>query len=360
MANSTLEAIRIKVRRLTRNPSATQITDAQIDEYINTFVQYDFPEHLRLFTLRINHSFTTQPYQDVYPTDIDSFGGVTTNPLYNFRNRFITVHPPFYIAGYESFFTQSQDQFYRIYPKLRTILDTSLRGNGISQTFSGIINPPGGLTPTGRTSLLQFKVLLSSIDVNNNGLALVDRPLVGAYGNNLSQGNLYEQGLLPVLPPIAVDPTNTVDYVTGAFTVTFPSPPANGEPIVAQVVPVQVARPLAVLYYANNFIVRPVPDQPYTVTFEAYIRPTELLALNQSPELEQWWQYIAFQTSKKIFEDKMDYESINMMMGSLKEQERLVLRRTIVQQTNERVATIYTNGTANQFGPGLFGGGGLQ
>lgn len=359
MANSTLDAIRIKVRRLTRTPSATQITDAQIDEYINTFIQYDFPEHLRLFSLRTTHSFTTQPYQDTYPTDILSFAGAISNPLYNFKNRFITVHPPFYIAGYESFFTQSQTNFFRIYPKLQSLIDTQLRGNGILTTFAGIIRPPGGLTPSGKTSLLQYEVLLSSVDNNNNGLALVDRPLVGIYGNNLSQGNLYVSGTVPSVPPVAIDPINSIDYVTGAFTVTFPTAPAPQQPIMAQVVPVQVSRPLGVLYYDNTFIVRPVPDQPYTINFEAYIRATELLANNQSPDLEQWWQYIAYGAAKKIFEDKMDLESVQQIMPEYKQQERLVLRRTLVQQSNERVATIYTNNTSSMYGPGWFAGGGL-
>jgi hypothetical protein len=43
MADSTLGAIRTKVRRLTRSPNTAQITDNQIDEYVNTFILYDFP-----------------------------------------------------------------------------------------------------------------------------------------------------------------------------------------------------------------------------------------------------------------------------------------------------------------------------
>lgn len=359
MANSTLDAIRIKVRRLTRSPSPTQITDAQIDEYVNTFIQYDLPEHLRLFSLRTTHSFTTQPYQDTYPTDVTSFAGAISNPLYDFKNKFITVHPPFYIAGYESFFTQSQTDFFRIYPKLQSLIDTHLRGNGITQTFTGIIRPPGGLTPAGKTSLLQHEVLISSVDINNNGLAKVDRPLVGAYGNNLSQGNLYDTGSIPEVPPTLVDSTNTIDYVTGAFTVTFPSPPANGEKIMVQTVPVQVSRPMGVLYYNNTFVVRPVPDQPYTINFEAYIRPTELLTSNQKPELEQWHQWISYGAAKKVFEDRMDMESVQMIMPEFKQQERLVLRRTLVQQSNEEVATIYNDNTAGKYGAGWFGGGSL-
>ena len=49
---TTLGAIRAKVRRLTLSPSDAQLTTAQLDEYINTYVVYDFPETLRTFNLK--------------------------------------------------------------------------------------------------------------------------------------------------------------------------------------------------------------------------------------------------------------------------------------------------------------------
>jgi len=39
----------------------------------------------------------------------------------------------------------------------------------------------------------------------------------------------------------------------------------------------------------------------------------------------------------------MDLESVNLLIPEFKKQQNLVLRRTIVQQANERVATIYVN-----------------
>src|SRR5690242_1168087 len=115
MAVHTLDNIRTKVRRLTRSPSEAQITTAQLDEYINTFVVYDFPEHLRTFNLRTTYSFYCNPFQDTYQTDRSVIPA--TNPLYNFQNKYLTVHPPFYIAGYPATFTQSEEQFYGLYPK---------------------------------------------------------------------------------------------------------------------------------------------------------------------------------------------------------------------------------------------------
>jgi hypothetical protein len=138
MANSTLQAIRTKVRRITRSPSLSQISDSQLDEYINTFILYDFPEHLRLFSLRTILTFYTQPGVDVYDTNTT----VATDPLYNFRNKYVAVHPPLYIAGIQCFYTQWRDVFYGYYPQTNTISDTMLRGDNSSGPFVGLVIPP--------------------------------------------------------------------------------------------------------------------------------------------------------------------------------------------------------------------------
>jgi len=51
VVSSNLQTIQQKVRRLTRSPSEAQLTDAQLNQYINTFVLYDFPEQIRTFNL---------------------------------------------------------------------------------------------------------------------------------------------------------------------------------------------------------------------------------------------------------------------------------------------------------------------
>lgn len=356
---STLQAIQTKVRRITRKPSTAQLTDTDLQNYINTFVVYDFPEHLRMFNLRTQFTFYTNPLQDVYITDNTL---PTTNPLYNFQNIYLTVHQPFYIAGYQSFYTQSREQFFNIYPQIESIVFTGSSGNGATQTFTGVINnnqftPTPGSGFAQQTALLQNNVLFNSIDSNGGGLAMVDVPVVNPVtGFNTQNGNLYVPGQLPTTAPTVVTPNNTINYFTGVFTVTFPTPPGAGQPVNAQSVFVTPSLPQTIMFYDNMFTVRPVPDQVYSINFEAYIRPTALLATNQSPQLEEWWQYIAYGAAKKIFEDQMDTDSVQMIMPEFKMQERLCLRRTLVQLTNQRVATIYTEqaslGGGFGWGPG--------
>lgn len=346
MADSTLQAIRVKVRRLTRTPSANQLSDADLDQYINTFVLYDIPEHLRLFALRDTFTFYTNPFQDVYPTDNTILPVI--NPLFDFKNKYITVHEPIYIAGFRVYFSQNRDQFFNWYPFINAQQQIGT-GNGIITTFTGTI-------PS--APLLQNNVLISSINTTFDGLSLVDVPIVDpATGIRTTQGNLYVAGQEPATPPIAVLANNNIDYRTGAFTATFSSAPGVGQAINSQSVPVQPTRPQALLYFNNEFTVRPVPDQPYAINMEVYRRPTELLAVGQEPELQQWWQYIAYGAAKKVFEDRQDLESVSLIMPEFKQQERLVLRRTIVQQTAERVATIYTESNGvNPYGPNWFNG----
>ena len=345
---NTLAQIQTKVRRLTRSPSQAQLTDSDLQNYINTFVVYDFPEHLRTFNLRTTYSFVCNSFQDTYPTDTASFVGVTTNPLYDFQNKYLTVHPPFYIAGYQSFFTQSREQFFGIYPFVTNISSIGTTGNGITQSFTGTLSAAGG-----GAVLLKNHVLFSSVDPNGNGLALQDFPITDAStGNETIFGNLYVPGSQPTAPITiaSLDPNNNINYVTGQFTITFSAPPGNGTTINAQVVPTLVTLPQSICYYDNTFILRPVPDQPYTINFEVYAAPTFLMATTSTPQLDEWWQYIAYGAAKKIFEDRMDTDSVAQIMPEFKKQEALCLRRTLVQYANERTSTIYIQQTS--FGPG--------
>lgn len=364
MADSTLAAIQTKVRRLTRSPSEAQLTTDQLNEYINTFVLYDFPEHLRLFSLRTTFTFYANPYQDRYPTDTVSFSGVTTNPLYDFKNLYISVHDPVYVAGYPSFFTQSRSQFFGIYPLVNNISSIGTTGDGVTTTFTGNITSNSGAANANQSfvPILQNQVLFDSLDSNNGGLSLIDVPVVSTVtGNPTNVGNLYVPGSQPSIPPTTVLANNNINYVTGDFTITFPTAPGAGQVINSQSVPFVASMPQAMLYYDDTFILRPVPDQPYRINFEVYIRPTEFLDndTTQQPQLQEWWQYIAYGAAKKVFEDKMDSESIIQILPEFKQQEALILRRTIVQQTNTRTATIYTEqtgiGASNGFW-GWFGG----
>jgi hypothetical protein len=319
MADSTLVAIRKKVRLLTRSPSSSQLTSNEIDEYINTFILYDFPGHLHLTSFKQIFSFYTRPYIDVYSTNTVN----ADDPLYNLKNVVITNDVPVYIAGTRAYFTQSYDDFFTLYPSVQ--LESSIgTGDGINATFNGTLD---------NVPVLQNSVLFTAIDANYNGIILKDVPQVVA-GAPTVNGDL-------VVPNDATS-RGSINYVTGVYNFTFTSIPADSSTVYAQTVSYTESKPNSVLYFDNKFTVRPVPDHVYKISMEAFVRPSELLGATSKPELEQYWQYIAYGAAKKIFEDRMDTESIAQIMPEFKEQELLCGRRTLVQQSNQRVATIYT------------------
>jgi hypothetical protein len=327
---------------------------------------YDFPEHLRTFNFREQFTFICNPFQDKYYTNQLNFSGVTTNPLYDFQNKYLTVHKPVFIAGYDSFYSQSREEFFGIYPNINYIQAISQTGNGVKTNFTGTL--PISNIPNSNPNIqnqgaviLQGEVLFSSIGTNGAGIALVDVPLIDPVtGNSSVIGNLYVPGTQPAIPPTTADviSTNTINYVTGVYNITFAAAPAAGATINAQTVPLVVSLPQALLYHNNTFYLRPVPDQPYRINFEVYKSPVYLMDTTSEPALKEYWQYIAYGAAKKIFEDRMDMESVQMIQPEFDKQQRLVLRRTIVQNTNDRVGTIYTENVNGGLGSGWgnFGG----
>lgn len=332
---STLGIIRTKVRRLTGRPSPQQITDSQIDEYVNTFYQYDFPEHLRVFSNTSTFTFLTEANVDQYKMLAVNPSAPEFNELVvafdgsneSAANIFYNLQPPVYISGYQSFYSQSREQFFRTYPALGDIF-TSLSGNGTvgPYTFTLPNNP-----------FLQNSVTVGAIDDTDATVKVVDDPQDRTLGNWKISNT--ENSL-----------TGSINYLTGAGTITFLNPIPSGNEITFTSTPYQPNRPLAVLFYDNTITLRPVPDKPYPVEFNAFLTPSALLQTTDEPLLKQWWQYLAYGASKKIFEDAQDPDGISNIIGGLKEQENLVLHRHIVQQTNERTATIYTEMTAFPYG----------
>lgn len=311
---SSLDRIRSKVRLLTRSPLPSQITDPEINGIINDFILYDFPEELRLFALRETFTFYTQPNVDVYDTNTTD----VNSPLYNFKNRYITVHPPLYIAGYLCNFYQDRTEFFNWWPFIQQEKQIAT-GDGIQTHYVGTIT--GG-------PFLQYKVLFNSIDINNNALVIKDVPTGPLMGDLIVPNN-----------PI---PVGTFNYLTGAYDFIFNNPPADGKSINVQDVPYVPYRSTSMLFYDEKFTLRPVPDQAYEITIEAYVQPMQLLNDADTPKLDQWWQYIAYGAAKKIFEDRTDMDSVQVIMPEFKRQERLVLRTTTQQLANERSSTIYT------------------
>jgi len=328
-----------KIRRITKSPSQNQITDDQIVQYINTYFLYDFPEELRLKNMMSNYSFTTAPNQETYPIPTDSV---------------ITIEPPVYINGYQSYFTQSQDNFYRLYPRLGLSENNLAFGNGTQGPYTFTVS---------NSPVLQNNVVISAVDSTGVAATAVDIPL------STATGGLGGTSIQPLF--------STINYITGAVSILFNNNIPSGNPINVQVVPYAPSRPVAMLFYRDIIYLRPIPDAAYLVNIQAFVNPfacTNGASFNpptlggtndpqltsppniqnvpegfvfdtDTPQIKQWWQLVAWGAALKIFEDRGDIENITRFMPLYDQQRRLVLRRTLVEQSNERTQTIYTEQT---------------
>ena len=361
---NTLADIITKVRRITGRPSSTQISDNDIVKYINTFYVYDMPEHLKLISLRYNYEFLAQANIPTYDLPTGTY---------------LTAMPPVFIAGYQTYMTQSGQNFFRINPELNFEQVSLYTGNGTNTGYTGGFlnaassnapltgsssaslfvmpgfkaNPPGAYSVSVQNtitdvpaSFLQWNVLITAAGAPN---AISGIPTTISLVDD-GQGNLFDTSDLSTDPKFA---RGSVNYITGAVTITnFIANIPSGNPINAQYIPYVASRPTCAMFFQDQIMLYPVPDQAYTVSFEVYRYPTAFLAsqTGATPQLAEWWQYLAYGAADKIFADNGDMENLQKFRPLLEEQMNLVQRRTIVQQTSDRAATIYTE----QQGPGQF------
>lgn len=341
---STLADIRTKVRKITARPSANQISDSEIDKYINTYYVFDLPMNLKLESLRYNYEFLTTANIPVYDLPTGTY---------------LTAMPPVYIGGYQSYMTQSRENFFRINPGLNFLQQSIATGTGLN-TFTATLtqtpivpgfktNPPGAYAAYNAStdipcSQLNWNVLISAL-----GPADATSGIQPSYSLiDDGQGNLFSPTDSSTNPAFR---RGTINYISGAINVTnFPIAVPSGTAINAQYVPYVASRPQSVVFYQDQFILYPIPDQAYTVSFEVYKYPTQFAATDISgssnPQLKEWWQLLAYGASDKIFTDNADFENAAKFRPLLEEQLTLVQRRSIVQQTSERTATIYTEQSA--------------
>jgi hypothetical protein len=317
MAISTLQAIITKIRRLTGSADAFQLTDSQIEDYINSFYNYDFPSKFRSLKLKDTYYFDTIQGIDTYPFNSEQYS---------------TVEMPCFCMNREiKLFTDTQSFYGAFY-------------NWQFQTnfafADGTVGPYGGLT-TGTPILRSVNNDPSNL---NYPASRIQNILITA---NTATGtlNVTDDGNGNLIGDCSA---GTVNYFTGTIAgLVFTAAVPAGNPIQIQYNPQQPNIPIGILFYQNQFVLRPVPNQGYTISLTAYRLPTQALedtpALQGTPELNEWWEVIAFGASKKIYQDRLDLDGVNMMDAFLQEQYSLVETRTYAQLGSQRIGTIFAD-----------------
>jgi len=359
MSIGTLADIITKVRRLTGSGTSLQLTDAQIIDYINSFYLYDFPAEFRSLKLKDKYVFNTSQNIDTYPFDYNHWSTVQM-PCYCMKReiKLFTDQWSFYGSNFN---WQQQQNF-----------DT---GVGTTGPYSG--------TLTGTSSGTLQNVIIRS--VNNN-------PMVTT---TLNPTNTFPSGVPPVFPQTNISrvqnilitantasgtmnvtddgagnligdcSSGTIDYQTGAIAnLVFTSAIPSGNNIQAQYNPVQTSIPLAILFYQNQFVLRPVPNQGYTVELTAYRLPSQALLGSEDPdlpvttgvpELLEWWETLAFGASKKIYEDRLDPDGVELMGKGLAERYALNETRTYAQLGSQSIPTLFSDQLQQNYGSSGWG-----
>jgi len=314
---ATLLDIKNKVRRITKMATTTQLSDAELLVYINTFLTEDLPSRIQTFDLNKTIKFATTPYVDVYTTTTGNFD----LNLKDFKDVIISLERPVYVSGDEIFLSQSPNEFYNIYPmnKLHGEIGT---GDGVTLVF----------TYTLPNKVLHNSVIIGTLNAIGEAIIIRDLPNIDSFGREKNVGTLRDQGNNNV---------GNIDYLTGEIDITYGGAPKDGEAITYEFDAYSYSQPEAMLYYDNKLTLRPVPDQVYEVQFQARTKPDALVNDIDYPLIKEWWQYIALGAAKKILEDLSNYEAIQNLMPEFEKQESLVTTKSDLIRGKEAPATIF-------------------
>ncbi len=372
------------VRRIVKSPSNSLLTDNLIIDYINRFWIMDVDARMQLFDLKTKYQFQTQPGVDKYNMPLYS---VQTEPGAQQIGMFPVYQgfdPTCFINGIQIPFQTQKNQFYNIWPNIVQNLGQIGVGNGTTGPYALQIpiigspappNPPlnsltrghidiAGIIATGNnqdppqasagnfgkllgvipTTSIDSQVWITSIASDGSNIIATDSGmfLIG----NVNYGLLMTPGAAPYgnlpLPGAYSTTSNTINYLTGQINITFPIAIPAGHNILAQCFYYQTGLPRAILYYNNTITLRTVPDQQYLVELDAYLSPAAFLNTGQAIPFAYMAEYIARGAARKILQDRMDLDSVALIEPEFLKQQCLINRRNIVQYTNERPATIYT------------------
>lgn len=349
------------VRRILKQPNPEDISDNTIGDYVNRFYLYDMPGRVQLFDLKTTYTLELIPGVDQYNAPVSYLNGQAVVPTYS------TYITPAYIDGYQIVMQQSHDQWFKLFPN-RVMNQFQQSGTGSSGPYTFNLyeppvvqghrdlnfQPPGNtINPSGnQAGLLTSNVYVTAIDSSENLNVAQDDPytLTPFLTPNPTTGNLIQYDPLnPGNPPQVV---GTVNYATGAISVTFLYSIPTTSDINSQSIPYTSGRPQAVLFYNNTFSFRPIPDKPYVFSIDANYNPAAYLSTTNAIPYRYMAEYIARGAARKILQDYGDVEQMMLYEPFFKEQENFVLRKTYRQVSNTRAASIYQGQTS--FNPGSY------
>ena len=303
MAEWNLAQIRTKTRQVSGRLSTSDFNNNQLDDYINKYFQFEFPAEVKL-----NRNFSFYEFNTTKDTRD-----------YEFPSNYTNFVPEATINRQNLIFYQDSDKYFSENP------DNYQRRS--QWTGDGVV--------TGFSATLSNNVPLSP------GSVIVD-DMVEVFsddGAGVLTGNA------------AVPGTGTVNYTTGAISVTFAAAPASGQTVFLSFIQQVIGQPTAVLMFENKFRFFPVPDRAYRFRIKAwmldYVKPVtgvnkvSFTLADDKPLLEEWGPAIAYGAARRIVSDFGEMESYSQLTALYKEQINYILTRTHIDLESSRALPMF-------------------
>lgn len=387
MTKWDLNRLRYTVRKLTGKYDVNQLPDSSngepsisnppgIDDYLNDFYLYDFPEECKTLKLKDYYTFTTIPNCGTY----------------NVPQNVIDIEPPIYIDNYQCAWHQSPDEFYRIWPEFNFIEQNLFSPDGVTTSFTFTLPMAQNSTNVNSSPLsaIQQGTVVIGLQPNISGTNFanmetfvdsdpgvpLDIPVQRIYSQGTLTGN---QG-----------GTGTINYLTGAVTINYANAPPNGVTSSCHYHPYIPSRPNDVLFFQQQLFFRAIPNDTYLVKVLATVLPTTVIsaATNATvipsllvdptttpnsaptsttvqiqgftgtgtdlPQFNEWWQMLAYGAALKIFAEDVDSDQYQILDQFYQKQRLLAQRKALRQLANQRIPTVYGNSNnGGVYGNGL-------
>ncbi len=301
MATWTLAEIRQKVRQVTGRLSPSELTNTQLDNFINQYYQYTFPAEVKLERQHTFFDFLTTVNQPTY-----DFAAVTA-PL-----EFTNVEPPATIDNLSLIYYQDPGRFNEENPHQITRL-TPWTGDGATVTFT--------------TTVTGFPILPDSVVITDNTEVFEDTNTTWSFNDVIVTGSLGGAA--------------TVNYDTGSVSVTFATAPSNGQLIYLSYIVFAAGRPTAVLFYDNQFKFFVPPDTAYRFRMKGYLVVSPLVLATDTPVLPQWGPALAYGAARDIHADFGEIEAYGEVTALYNEQINYVMTRTDQNLLNTRAVPFF-------------------
>jgi hypothetical protein len=301
MAQWTLADIRRKTRQVSGRLSVIELANDQVDDYINRYFQFEFPAEVKL-----NRNYTLHEFNTL--ADVRD---------YDFPDNYTNFVPEATVDRRVVSFYQSPDEFYDQNPEFVSRFST-WTGDGATVAFSN-------------TYSSSIPIVAGSVYIDDT-VELFEDDAAGVLTGD--QGG-----------------TGTVNYTTGAVSVTFNTAPTDGQVIQTSFIQLATGFPTAVLMFNNQFRFSPAPDKAYRFQIKAwsllYVKPvtgvnkTTFTLPDDKPLQEEWGPAISYGAARRIASDFGEIDRYQELTALYKEQINYILKRTHIDLESTRAAPMF-------------------